>query len=211
MVEEEEGVRGALLINFCEFGPCFDDRPFSLCDSFVTDLVLLLLAQGCGGKDDRRSVNAANSNIITKRRVVAWAMERGMSCGFDATMVTGVRGAIPLDVSFEPASSAFFVFVLCPRLVRRVPVVASRVWPLKGVVPMFEFTKSILVGVLEVGESLGEILSEFPVANDGNWSRRDSLRWYSRTCSRCHWGVLSKRGLSIVFLFDGRLVVLLES
>ena len=76
---------------------------------------------------------------------------------------------------------------------------------------MPEFSETIFVGVLEIRESFEEILPEFPVADVGDRSRSDSLRWYSKSCSRCHWVVLGRRGLSTVFSFDGGLIVLLES
>ena len=138
-------------------------------------------------------------------------MERGMSRGFDATVVTGERRAVPLEVSFKTASVALFILVLHSWLVRRVPVVTSRVGFLERIIPMFEFVEAICVRVLEVRESFEEILSEFPVAGDGDRSRSDSLRWYNRSCSWYHWDVLGRRGLSTVFLLVGELIVLLES
>ena len=126
-------------------------------------------------EDNRWSVSAANSDVITKRRAVLWAMERGMSGGFDAAVVAGKGRAVPLEVSFEAASIALSVFVLQSWLVRRVPVVSAGIGFLEGVIPMPEFVEAIFVRVLEVREPFEEILPEFPVVDVGDWSRSDSL------------------------------------
>ena len=60
-----------------------------------------------------------------KRLMILWAMERGVSCRFDATVIAGEGGAIPLEVSFEAAPVAFFVLVLQSWLMRGVPIVSS--------------------------------------------------------------------------------------
>ena len=113
-----------LLLNSSEFDPYSDDRSSWLSRRVRGRSYLAVACSKLQGKDDSRSGSAANSNVITKRRAVLWAMERGVSCRFDAAVIAGKGGAIPLKVSLEATSVAFFVFILYSWLMRGIPVVA---------------------------------------------------------------------------------------
>ena len=62
-------------------------------------LVLGLLAQHSGGKDDRQNDSATNLRIMMLRRIILWAMERLVPSGLDVAVLTDIGRAVPLDVA----------------------------------------------------------------------------------------------------------------
>ena len=68
-----------------------------------------------------------------------------MSGGFDATISACVRGAVPLDVAVEPASTTLLIPVLDAWLMRGIPEIPVDVWLLEGVIPVCKFVEPVLV------------------------------------------------------------------